>query len=121
MIEICTVGGFDEVGRNMTAIKVDDEVVILDMGVFLDNYIPFNNKVEEGLSLDPNALIKADAVPNINFIEDWRKKVIAIIPSHAHLDHVGAIPYLAGGTALTMLDLKKETKDFDFFVNGIDY
>ena len=95
MIEICTVGGFDEVGRNMTAVKVDEEVVILDMGVFLDNYIPFNNKVEEGLSLDPNALIKADAVPNINFIEDWRKKVIAIIPSHAHLDHVGAIPYLA--------------------------
>lgn len=95
MLEICTVGGFDEVGRNMTAIKIDDEVVILDMGVFLDNYIPFNNKVEDGVALNPDDLIRANAVPNINNIKDWQDKVIAIVPSHAHLDHVGAIPYIA--------------------------
>jgi ribonuclease J len=95
MIEICTVGGYDEVGRNMTAIRVDDEVVILDMGVFLDNYIPFNNQIEEGRSLNPDELIRANAVPDINLISDWAKMVKAIIPSHAHLDHIGAIPYLA--------------------------
>ena len=33
MIEICTVGGYDEVGKNCTAIKVDNEVIILDMGL----------------------------------------------------------------------------------------
>ena len=37
-IEICTVGGYNEVGKNMTAVKVGDDVVILDMGVQLDNY-----------------------------------------------------------------------------------
>ena len=95
MIEICTVGGYDEVGRNMTAIKVDDEVVILDMGVFLDKYIPFNNLVEEGRSIDPEELIRAGAVPNINLISDWKKMVKAIIISHGHLDHIGGIPYIA--------------------------
>ena len=95
MIEICTVGGYDEVGRNMTAIKVDNEVVLLDMGVFLDKYIAFNNLIEEGTSLNPEELIKEGAVPDINLISDWKKMVKAIIPSHAHYDHVGAIPYIA--------------------------
>ncbi len=95
MIEICTVGGYDEVGRNMTAIKVDNEVVILDMGVFMDKYIPFNNALEEGMSLNPNELIRAGAVPDINLISDWQKMVKAIVLSHGHLDHVAGIPYLA--------------------------
>ncbi len=38
-IEICAVGGFSESGRNMTAVKVDDEVVILDMGLHMPKYI----------------------------------------------------------------------------------
>jgi len=95
MIEICTVGGFDEVGRNMSAVRVDNEVVILDMGIFLDKYIPFTAQVEEGLPLNPEQLIREGTVPDINLIADWKKMVKAIIPSHAHLDHIGAIPYLA--------------------------
>lgn len=95
MIEICTVGGYDEVGRNMTAIKVDDEVIVIDMGVFMDKYIPFNNALEEGMSLNPNELIKAGAVPDTNLISDWQKMVKAIVLSHGHLDHVAGIPYLA--------------------------
>ena len=45
MIEIIPVGGYSEIGKNMTAIKVDDEVVILDMGIHLPNYIEYTEKL----------------------------------------------------------------------------
>ena len=40
-VEICTVGGFNEVGKNCTAVKYGDEVVILDMGFYLPSLISF--------------------------------------------------------------------------------
>jgi len=38
-VEIVAIGGYGEVGKNMTAVRVDDEVVLLDMGLHLPNYI----------------------------------------------------------------------------------
>ncbi|MBI2176705.1 RNase J family beta-CASP ribonuclease [Candidatus Woesearchaeota archaeon] len=94
-VEICTVSGFDEVGRNMVAVRVDDEVIICDMGLHLENYIKVTDEGEDVVRLNREVLIKARAVPDDGLIKDWRGKVKAIIPSHAHLDHLGAIPYLA--------------------------
>ncbi len=94
MIEIATVGGYDEVGRNMTAVKVDDEVVIFDIGIHLENYTNYTQD-EDILNIDAETLIAVNAVPNISKIDDWKDNVKAIIPSHAHLDHVGGIPFLA--------------------------
>ena len=34
-MEICTIGGYEEVGKNMTAVKVEDDVIIFDAGIFL--------------------------------------------------------------------------------------
>ena len=95
MIEVCTVGGYSEVGKNMTAIKVDEEVIILDMGVFMDRYILFNKEFEEGKHISPDHLIREGALPDINFIDEWKKQVKAIVTSHAHMDHVAAIPFIA--------------------------
>ncbi len=96
MIEICTVGGFSEVGRNCVAVRVDDEVVIVDMGLHLENYISYTESEDElPPNMTPKKLMDINAVPDINHIEDWRKDVVAIVPSHAHLDHIGAIPFLA--------------------------
>src|SRR3989344_326406 len=92
MIQIQAIGGYNEVGKNCTAVKIDNEIIILDMGIHLDNYINYT-KDEDLLFLDANELIKIGAIPNINGIE--KELVKAIIPTHAHLDHVGAIPYLA--------------------------
>ncbi len=93
-IEICTVSGFNEVGKNMTAINVDGDVVICDMGLHMENYIKFTEDQEiENISSDD--LLKVNAIPNMGPISDWKDKVKAIIPSHAHLDHIGAIPFLA--------------------------
>lgn len=95
MIQICTVGGYEEVGKNCTAINVDDDVIILDMGLHLSKYIAYTDENEDVGNLTPKQLIQMGAVPDISFIEDWRKDVKAIIPTHAHLDHIGAIPFLA--------------------------
>ncbi|HII71780.1 TPA: RNase J family beta-CASP ribonuclease [Candidatus Woesearchaeota archaeon] len=95
-IEICTVGGFNEVGKNMTAVRVDDEVVIIDMGLHLDPYIKYTQDSDLEEDISPTKLMKIGALPDIKPIKSWRNKVVAIVPTHAHLDHVGAIPYLAG-------------------------
>lgn len=95
-VEVCAVGGFGEVGKNMTAIKVDDEVVICDMGLHMPNYIKYTEEEGEDIfRYDPKELRKVGAIPDDSVIKDWKDKVIAIIPGHAHLDHVGAVPYMA--------------------------
>lgn len=93
-IEICAVGGYREIGKNMTAIKVDDEVIIIDMGIHLENYIRFTED-EDIHGVSASQLIKAGAIPDIDTIKDWKDKVKAIIPTHAHLDHTGAIPFIS--------------------------
>ncbi len=99
VLEICTVGGFDEVGKNMTAIRVDDEVVICDMGLHLDPYIRHTQTNQKPGDKKPDIstskLTQIGALPDINQIAAWKRKVIAILPTHGHLDHVGAIPWLA--------------------------
>jgi len=94
-IEICTLGGYNEVGKNMTAIRVDDEVVIIDMGLHLDPYIRYTEEEDLVKEISANALTKIGAIPDITPIKHWRSNVVAIVPTHAHLDHVGAIPYLS--------------------------
>ena len=94
MVEICTIGGYNEVGRNSTAVKIGDEVYILDLGIHLENYIKYTQD-EDIVVANPKELMDVGAVPNVSAIDDWKNKVKMILPTHAHLDHVGAIPYLA--------------------------
>lgn len=94
MVEICTTGGYNEVGKNSTAVRIGDEVYILDLGIHLENYIKFTQD-EDLVIADPKDLMKAGAVPDISAISDWKEKLKMVLPTHAHLDHLGAIPYLA--------------------------
>jgi len=116
-IEICTVGGYNEVGKNCTAIKVDDEVIICDIGLHLEDYIKFTQD-EDIVAVSPRKLMEIGAIPDIRAIKKWHKKVKAIIPSHAHLDHVGAVPFLASyfdapiiGSPFTIAVLKAILRD----------
>lgn len=116
-VEICAVGGYNEVGRNCTAIKIDDEVIIFDMGIYLESYIRFTED-EDIINLKAEDLIKENAIPNPAPIESWKDKVKAIIPSHAHLDHIGAIPFLSSrfnapiiATPFTLAVIKAILKD----------
>ena len=95
-IEIMPIGGYREVGKNCTAIKVDDEVVILDMGLHMENYIAYTQDDDQDmLDMSSKKLMEIKAIPDIKIIDEWKHMVKAICISHAHLDHVGAIPFLA--------------------------
>src|SRR3989344_317032 len=103
------VGGYSEVGKNMTLVNINDESVILDMGLYLPPVVAY----EEGdpRDLTREDLIRIGAIPNDDKID--RKNVKGIIFGHAHLDHIGAAPYLAKkyscdlfGTKYTMGVLK---------------
>jgi len=85
------IGGFSEVGKNMLLVEVNNEEVILDMGLFLPPVVSY----EEGdpRDLTREDLIRIGAIPNDNKID--KKNVKGIIFGHAHLDHIGAAPYLA--------------------------
>ncbi|MEA2054572.1 MAG: RNase J family beta-CASP ribonuclease [Candidatus Thermoplasmatota archaeon] len=91
-IVLHAVGGYEEVGRNMTCLEIGKEAVILDMGVYLDRYVPLQDNAGK---LSYQKLVQEDAIPNDSVISPLRKKVKAIILSHAHLDHIGAIPWIA--------------------------
>ncbi|MDI6903581.1 MAG: RNase J family beta-CASP ribonuclease [Methanocellales archaeon] len=92
-IGIIAVGGYDEVGRNMTAIRCGADIVIMDMGLRLDRVqIHEDVETEKMHSLD---LIRAGAIPDDTIMNAARGTVRAIICTHGHLDHIGAISKLA--------------------------
>jgi ribonuclease J len=92
-IEVIAVGGYDEVGRNMTAVRCGKEIVIFDMGLRLDQVMIHEDaEVENMHSLD---LIQMKAIPDDTMMNSVEGTVKAIVCSHGHLDHIGAIPKLA--------------------------
>jgi len=94
MIEIHAIGGYNDVGKNCTAINVDGEVIIIDLGIHLENYIKLTEE-EDLVKVSTDQLMRAGAIPNINNLGKLRNNIKAVIISHAHLDHLGAVPYIA--------------------------
>jgi len=92
-MEVYALGGYSEVGRNMTAIKVDDEVFILDLGLNLPPVV--NLEDEERINLSTKKMVEIGAIPDDSQLDEFKDKVKAIIIGHCHLDHIGAIPFLS--------------------------
>ena len=92
MVNLYTLGGVNEVGRNMFAFEFDDEIIICDMGLELSNLIAHNDAVDK-MALDE--IVDKGIVANPKLLEDKVDKVKAIIITHAHLDHVGGVQYMA--------------------------
>lgn len=117
-VELCAVGGYSEVGKNMTAIRVDDEVVIVDMGVSIQALSTYEQEEGSPRDLSSDQLIDIGAVPNDKKIEDWKPLVKAIFLSHAHYDHIAAVQFLAAkykcpiiGAPFTLKVLRQILKD----------
>ncbi|AWB27415.1 ribonuclease J [Halococcoides cellulosivorans] len=92
-IEIATIGGYEEVGRQMTAVRAGNDVVVFDMGLNLSKVLIHDNVETERMhSLD---LIDMGAIPDDRVMSDLEGDVQAIVPTHGHLDHIGAISKLA--------------------------
>ncbi len=92
-VEVIAVGGYEEVGKNMSAIKVGEDVVIFDMGIHLDRiHIHEDTDIARMHSLD---LIERGIIPDDTLMKDVDGKVRAIVFTHGHLDHIGAVAKLA--------------------------
>ncbi len=92
-IEIATIGGYEEVGRQMTAVRAGNDVVIFDMGLNLSQVLIHDDvRTEQMHSLD---LIDMGAIPDDRVMSDLEGDVQAIVPTHGHLDHIGALSKLA--------------------------
>ncbi len=76
-LRIYALGGISEIGRNMTVFEYQDELLIIDCGVL------FPSSGEPGVDL---------ILPDFGPIEKKIHKVKALVVTHAHEDHIGAIP-----------------------------
>jgi ribonuclease J len=78
-VRVTPLGGLGEVGRNMTVIEHAGQLLVIDCGVlFPDDHHP-------GIDL---------ILPDFSSIEDRLDRVQAIVLTHGHEDHIGAVPYL---------------------------
>ncbi|MHC1630808.1 MAG: RNase J family beta-CASP ribonuclease [Methanotrichaceae archaeon] len=119
-IEIVAVGGYEEIGRNMTAVRIGHDIIIMDMGIRLDRVqIHEDTDVEK---LHYSELISMEAIPDDTVMNNVNGKVRAIACTHGHLDHIGAISKLAHkykapilGTPFTADLIKQELQDERLF------
>jgi ribonuclease J len=78
-LRITALGGIGEIGRNMTVFEHLGRLLIIDCGVL------FPNHDEPGVDL---------ILPDIRHVEDRLDEIEAVVITHAHEDHIGAIPHL---------------------------
>ncbi|MCK9267707.1 MAG: ribonuclease J [Alkaliphilus sp.] len=78
-IKIIPLGGLSEIGRNITAFKYKDEILVVDCG----------------LSFPEDDMLGIDIViPDISYLIKNKEKVKGIVLTHGHEDHIGALPYV---------------------------
>lgn len=124
MVKIHTIGGFSEVGKNMVVVETEDDAFIFDEGFFLPAIVEMQEQEKE----EPHSekkLKSIGAIPDDSSIDSIRHKVRAQFIGHAHLDHVGAVPYLSDkynapiyGTPFTMAVLESLLKDNGQFIKN---
>ncbi|MEP6761927.1 MAG: ribonuclease J [Sporichthyaceae bacterium] len=78
-LRLVALGGLGEVGRNMTVFEYDGRLLVVDCGVL------FPEDFQPGVDL---------ILPDFDYIRDRLDRVDAIVLTHGHEDHIGAVPYL---------------------------
>nr|WP_231134883.1 ribonuclease J [Motilibacter deserti] len=78
-MRVVALGGLGEIGRNMTVLEHDGKLLIVDCGVL------FPEEHQPGVDL---------ILPDFGWIKDRLRDVVAVVLTHGHEDHIGAVPYL---------------------------
>ena len=103
MLRIVPLGGLGEIGLNMMAFCYEDDILVVDAGLmFPEEYMP-------GIDI---------VIPDFQYLKDHRDRIRAIILTHGHEDHIGAMPFLLKelnipvfGTSFTIELLKEKLKE----------
>lgn len=84
-LRIIPLGGVGEIGKNMTALHYTDDANLDDAIVVIDAGMMFPESHMLGVDL---------VIPDITYLLENADKVLGIILSHGHEDHIGALPYI---------------------------
>lgn len=102
-LQIIPLGGLGEIGKNMTVIRYQDDILIVDAGLMFPE--------DDMLGVDL-------VIPDLTYITENKDKVKAIVLTHGHEDHIGALPYVLKaldvpvyGTPLTLGILEGRLKE----------
>lgn len=78
-IRIIPLGGVEEVGKNMTAIEIGNDIIVIDGG------FQFKDETTPGIDY---------ILPNTKYLEERKDKIRGMFITHGHLDHIGGIPFI---------------------------
>ena len=78
-LRIVALGGLGEIGRNMTVYEYEGQLLVVDCGVL------FPEESQPGIDL---------ILPDFSYIRERLNDVVAVVLTHGHEDHIGAVPYL---------------------------
>ena len=102
-LKIIPLGGLEEIGKNITVFEYGNDIVVLDCGMaFPDEEMP-------GVDI---------VIPDFSYLEKNQEKIRAVVLTHGHEDHIGALPYFLSkinvpvyGTRLTIGLVQNKLKE----------
>ncbi|HIJ59641.1 MAG TPA: ribonuclease J [Nitrospirae bacterium] len=105
-LKLIPLGGLEEIGMNMAIVEYSDDIMVIDAGLMFP---------------DENMLGVDFAIPDFSYLIENKEKVRAVILTHGHEDHTGALPFLIKeinapvyGTPLTLALVKEKLKEHKF-------